>query len=158
MCTAIYLNPITEKTPASLFWGRTAVEVCLCIFEHALISVILEMARSWVLRAAWTGKLMGPTRESPEQRNLVLYKQLVPPRTPLLSNNAGLCSVAPLPHPPTTVTLKHPASLAISIEIPMFLFFWILTPAPWLWPNGCRLQGSHSKWEGDLCSVVVIAG
>lgn len=68
----------------------------LCIFEHALICVVLEMAWSGMLRAAQIGKLAGPTRESPEQPDLVLYKQLVPPRTPLLSKNICLCSVAPL--------------------------------------------------------------
>lgn len=95
MYDTIYLNHIPVRTAAFLAQGRTVEEAYLCIFEHAFICVVLEMAWSRMLRAAQIGKLVRPTKDFPEQPDLVLYKQLAPPRTPLLSKNTRLCSVAP---------------------------------------------------------------
>lgn len=116
----------------------------MCISERGLICVTLEMAWRRMLRAARVGKLAGQTRESPEQPDPVLYKQLVPPRTPSLSKNTCSCYVAP--SPTAMVTLKYPASLTISTEITIFgVSSGFMSPAPRLWPDGGRLQASWSK-------------
>lgn len=56
-------------------------------------------------RAAPVGKLAEPSRESLEQADPVLYKQLVPPRTLLLSKTVCSCSVPPRFFP-AVATLK----------------------------------------------------
>lgn len=99
--------------------------MCVCVSERALISVALEMAWSGMLRSAEIGNLGGQTRESPQQLDLVLYEQLVPPRTPLLSKNTCSCCVAPFPTPLPLAALKYPASFTISAEIPIFGVFFL---------------------------------
>lgn len=90
-----------------------------------------------MLRAAQAGKLVGLSREAPEQPDPVLYKQLVSPRTPLLSKNS--CSVAPL----FPLLFQHSDSLRISTEIPLYFFFLdfclLLSGFDWWWKNSSSL-------------------
>lgn len=71
----VYLTCIPVRTAASF---PKEGQVRKCIFEYIFMGVILEMAWSRMLRAAHTSKLAGLTRESPEQPDPVLYKQLAP--------------------------------------------------------------------------------
>lgn len=113
------------------------------------VSFVLEVAWDRMLRAAQVGKLVGLTREAPEQPYPILYKQLVSLRTQLLSKN--LCSVTPL----FPLLSRHPDSLTISTEIPLYFFFLDFTSCSLAFTDGERIQASLPKYRDDLCSISV---
>lgn len=123
-----------------LAYGRTPEEVYLFIlvlFVYRLCCPGRGMGR--MLRAAQAGSLVGLPREAPEQPDPVLYKQLVSPRTPLLSKNS--CSVAPL----FPLLSQHSDSPTISTEIPVYFFFLNFASCSLALTDGGRIQASWPK-------------
>lgn len=116
----------------------------LCIFLRAPIGVVLEVAQSGMLQAAEAGKLVGTTRESPEQPDPVLagsWSHQGQPCYPKIHARALWLPFSFLP-----LTLKYAAFLAISTKNPSPPRpKGILTLAPCFWPDGDRLQASWFK-------------